>query len=115
MSEAFPITIFHNPDCGTSRNTLAMIKAAGYAPTVIEYLKVGWTPRQLAELLAAMDAAPRDILREKARRPQSLDCWRQARPMIRFSTPWLRIRSSLAGRSSRRRRASNSVGRLKSC
>jgi arsenate reductase len=65
MSEAFPITIFHNPDCGTSRNTLAMIKAAGYAPTVIEYLKVGWTPRQLAELLAAMDAAPRDILREK--------------------------------------------------
>ena len=65
MTDAFPITIFHNPDCGTSRNTLAMIKAAGYAPTVIEYLKTGWTPGQLAELLEAMDATPRDILREK--------------------------------------------------
>jgi arsenate reductase len=65
MSNAFPITIFHNPDCGTSRNTLAMIEAAGYAPTVIEYLKAGWTPGQLAELLAGMGAAPRDVLREK--------------------------------------------------
>ena len=65
MTDAFPVIIFHNPSCGTSRNTLAMIEAAGYTPTVIEYLKAGWTPGRLAELLAAMDAAPRDILREK--------------------------------------------------
>ncbi len=61
----FPITIFHNPDCGTSRNTLAMIQAAGYAPEVIEYLRTGWTRRQLEGLLAAMNKRPRDLLREK--------------------------------------------------
>ena len=61
----FPITIFHNPACGTSRNSLAMIRAAGYEPTVIEYLKAGWTRQQLDELLAAMRLRPRDILREK--------------------------------------------------
>lgn len=65
MSAEFPITIFHNPNCGTSRNVLAMIRAAGYEPTVVEYLKVGWTHRQLRELLAAMSLRPRDILREK--------------------------------------------------
>jgi arsenate reductase len=65
MNDNFPITIFHNPDCGTSRNTLAMIRAAGYAPTVIEYLKAGWTRPQLERLLADMGARPRDILREK--------------------------------------------------
>ena len=65
MSE-FPITIFHNPACGTSRNTVAMVQAAGYAPQVIEYLKTGWTKAQLRDLLAAMGARPpRDILREK--------------------------------------------------
>jgi arsenate reductase (glutaredoxin) len=61
----FPITIYHNPACGTSRNALAMIQAAGYAPTVIEYLDVGWTRPQLEELLTAMHARARDILREK--------------------------------------------------
>jgi arsenate reductase len=65
MTDAFPITIYHNPDCGTSRNALAMIEAAGYAPHVVEYRKVGWTRAQLDELLAAMDAQPRDVLREK--------------------------------------------------
>ena len=59
------ITIFHNPACGTSRNTLAMIRAAGCEPTVVEYLHTGWTRPQLEELLAAMQARPRDILREK--------------------------------------------------
>jgi arsenate reductase len=59
----FPVTIYHNPACGTSRNTLAMIRAAGYEPTVVEYLKTGWTRRQLEELLAAMQARPRAILR----------------------------------------------------
>ena len=61
----FPITIFHNPSCGTSRNALAMIRAGGYAPTVIEYLQTGWTRPQLDRLLAEMNARARDILREK--------------------------------------------------
>jgi arsenate reductase len=61
----FAVTIFHNPACGTSRNTLAMIRAAGYEPTVVEYLKAGWTRQKLVELLAAMQARPRAILRAK--------------------------------------------------
>ena len=65
MSEAFPITIYHNPGCGTSRNTLAMIEAAGYAPEVVEYLKVGWTRERLESLMSALGVRPRDILREK--------------------------------------------------
>jgi len=65
MSDAFPVTIYHNPDCGTSRNTLAMIEAAGYAPRVIDYRRAGWTRALLGELLAAMGATPRAILRDK--------------------------------------------------
>ncbi len=61
----FPVTIYHNPDCGTSRNTLAMIEAAGYAPAIVEYRRTGWTRPLLDELLAAMGAGPRDLLREK--------------------------------------------------
>jgi arsenate reductase len=61
----FPITIYHNPACGTSRNALAMIEAAGYAPTVVEYLKAGWTRDQLQDLTAAMGVTARDLLREK--------------------------------------------------
>jgi len=64
MSE-FPITLYHNPDCGTSRNALAMIEAAGYRPHVVEYLKAGWTRPQLDQLLAATGLRPRDLLREK--------------------------------------------------
>jgi arsenate reductase-like glutaredoxin family protein len=41
------ITIYHNPDCGTSRNVLGVIEAAGYKPVVVEYLKSGWTLGQL--------------------------------------------------------------------
>jgi arsenate reductase len=65
VSGEFPITIYHNPDCGTSRNALAMIEAAGYALAVIDYRKTGWTRPVLDRLLAAMGAKPRDILREK--------------------------------------------------
>ena len=65
MSDEFPITVFHNPDCGTSRNVLAMIRAAGYEPTVVEYLKTGWTRPQLEGLIATMGAKPRDLLRAK--------------------------------------------------
>ena len=66
MSEpAFPIAIFHNPACGTSRNTLAMIRAAGYEPAVVEYLQAGWTREQLLHLLGEMKVGPKNILREK--------------------------------------------------
>ena len=61
----FPVTIYHNPACGTSRDTLARIRAAGYAPTVVEYLKAGWTRPQLESLFAAMGVRPREALREK--------------------------------------------------
>ena len=61
----FPITIYHNPGCGTSRNALAMIEAAGYRPNVVEYRLTGWTRPQLEDLLAAMGARPGDLLREK--------------------------------------------------
>ncbi len=61
----FRITIYHNPDCGTSRNALAMIRDVGYEPSVVEYRKIGWTRELLDRLLAAMGAKPRDILREK--------------------------------------------------
>ncbi|HWI87540.1 MAG TPA: arsenate reductase (glutaredoxin) [Sphingomonas sp.] len=63
--EYFPIVIHHNPACGTSRNTLAMIESAGYAPTVVEYLETGWTSPQLQGLLAVMGLRPRDIMRTK--------------------------------------------------
>jgi len=65
MSDTFPVTVYHNPACGTSRNALEMIRQAGYTPTVIEYLKTGWTRAKLDELLAALALSPRDILREK--------------------------------------------------
>lgn len=60
---SFQVVIHHNPDCGTSRNVLAMIKAAGYNPVVIEYLKEGWALPQLLALFAAADLTPRDALR----------------------------------------------------
>lgn len=57
------IVIHHNPDCGTSRNVLAIIEASGETPIVIEYLKTGWTRSQLAALFAAADLTPRTALR----------------------------------------------------
>ena len=57
------IAIHHNPDCGTSRNVLAIIKASGEPPVVIEYLETGWTRPQLLALFAAADLTPRTALR----------------------------------------------------
>lgn len=57
--------IYHNPGCGTSRNTLAMIKASGETPEVIEYLKNPPSRERLLELLAMMQITPRDLLRRK--------------------------------------------------
>ncbi|ARP64525.1 arsenate reductase (glutaredoxin) [Mesorhizobium sp. M7A.F.Ca.US.001.01.1.1] len=59
------ITIYHNPDCGTSRNTLAMIRQSGEEPEVIEYLKTPPSRERLVELIAAMGITPRALLREK--------------------------------------------------
>ena len=57
------VVIYHNPDCGTSRNVLAIIRASGDEPTVIEYLQTGWTIPQLHGLFAAADLTPREALR----------------------------------------------------
>ena len=61
----FPVTIFHNPACGTSRNVVSMVEAAGYRPEVVEYLKAGWTADQLSALFAEAGLTPREAMREK--------------------------------------------------
>ncbi|MGY3489810.1 arsenate reductase [Bradyrhizobium sp. USDA 4011] len=58
------ITIYHNPDCGTSRNTLAMIRQSGEEPEIVEYLKTPPSRDKLIALIAAMGMAPRALLRE---------------------------------------------------
>lgn len=58
------IVIHHNPDCGTSRNVLALIRAAGYDPVVVDYLKEGWTCSQLLALFAAAGLKPSEALRK---------------------------------------------------
>lgn len=57
------IVIHHNPDCGTSRTTLAIIRAIGAEPVVIEYLQTGWTRPQLLGLFASAGLTPRQALR----------------------------------------------------
>lgn len=59
------VTIYHNPDCGTSRNTLALIRHAGIEPKVIEYLKTPPTREQLVRLIDEAMLRPREALREK--------------------------------------------------
>jgi arsenate reductase (glutaredoxin) len=59
------VTIYHNPACGTSRNTLAMIRQSGEEPVVIEYLKDPPTRARLVELLKAMGVSARELLRQK--------------------------------------------------
>ncbi|MER3054569.1 arsenate reductase (glutaredoxin) [Xanthomonas hortorum] len=59
------LTIYHNPACGTSRNTLEMMRQSGEDPEVIEYLQTPPTREKLVELIAAMGIAPRDLLRQK--------------------------------------------------
>ncbi len=59
------ITIFHNPNCGTSRSVLATLRAAGETPTVVDYVKAGWTPSQLESLFRAAGLTPRQALRAK--------------------------------------------------
>ncbi|MGJ7040900.1 arsenate reductase [Shinella sp. BE166] len=65
MKSAIDIIIYHNPDCGTSRNTLAMIRNAGIEPHVVEYLKTPPSRAMLEELIGRMGIVARDLLREK--------------------------------------------------
>ena len=59
------ITIYHNPDCGTSRNTLGLIRNSGEEPQIIEYLKTPPSRDALRDLVARMGITVRDLLREK--------------------------------------------------
>jgi arsenate reductase (glutaredoxin) len=59
------VTIYHNPECGTSRNALALIRSAGIEPTVVEYLKTPPDRATLQSLLTQMNMTPRELLREK--------------------------------------------------
>jgi len=59
------VIIYHNPDCGTSRNTLAMIRNAGVEPHVIEYLKTPPSREMMIQLIARMGIPVRELLREK--------------------------------------------------
>ena len=62
---SFPVTIYHNPDCGTSRNTLALIRHAGIEPIVVEYLKTPPTKAGLSKMIADAGLTIRDAIREK--------------------------------------------------
>jgi arsenate reductase len=65
MTEPVLVTIYHNANCGTSRNTLALIRNAGIEPTVIEYLKTPPDRATLVDLVRRMGMRPRELLREK--------------------------------------------------
>lgn len=66
------VVIYHNPACGTSRNTLQLLRDKGVEPKVVEYLKEGWTRDQLEALTARMGVRPRDILRERGTKAAEL-------------------------------------------
>lgn len=65
--------IYHNPKCGTSRNTLAMIEASGETPAIIEYLKTPPDRNRLMELITMMGITPRELLRQKGTPYDELD------------------------------------------
>lgn len=65
MSAPIDVIIYHNPDCGTSRNTLGLIRNAGLEPHVIEYLKSPPTRELLSQLIERMGVSVREVLREK--------------------------------------------------
>src|SRR3990167_5714932 len=62
------MVIYHNPDCGTSRNTLSLLRDKGLEPTVVEYLTTGWSRQQLEALTLRMGVSAREILRERGTR-----------------------------------------------
>src|SRR5262245_47982354 len=66
MAKAFPVTIYHNPKCSTSKQVLEMIEEAGHKPQIVEYIKAGWTKAQLKSLFADAGLTPRAAMRKKA-------------------------------------------------
>jgi len=66
------VVIYHNPNCGTSRNTLALLREKGLDPKVVEYLKVGWTREQLQELIKRSGGSARDLLRGRGTKAEEL-------------------------------------------
>lgn len=58
-----PVTIYHNPQCSTSRKTLELIREAGIEPIIVDYRRAGWTQSLLKSLFKAMNLRPRDLLR----------------------------------------------------
>ena len=66
MAKSFPVTIYHNPKCTTSKQVLEMIEGAGHKPQVVEYIKTGWTKSQLKQLFADASLTPREAMRKKA-------------------------------------------------
>ncbi len=64
MSAYFSIVVHHNPECGTSRNVVEIIRAAGHEPVMVEYLQPGWTRPQLLALRAAAGLTPRAALQQ---------------------------------------------------
>lgn len=65
LDPAVPITIYHNPDCGTSRNTLALIRNSGVEPVIVEYLRTPPGRDRLVELIGMLGVPVRDVLRRK--------------------------------------------------
>jgi len=73
MVQEQDVTIYHNPNCGTSRNTLALIRNAGIEPKIVEYLKTPPDRATLEEIISRMGIAPRDLLRERGTPYAELD------------------------------------------
>ncbi len=66
------VTIYHNPACGTSRNTLALLREKGVEPRVVEYLKAGWTREQLQDLIARSGLTAHQMLRVRGTNAEAL-------------------------------------------
>ncbi len=66
------VTIYHNPACGTSRNTLALLREKGVEPTIVEYLKAGWTKAQLEHLFRTIGVSAHEALRVRGTRAHEL-------------------------------------------
>ena len=82
------VTIFHNRDCGTSRNVLALIRNSGEEPDIIEYLKTPPSREGLVGLVGRMGVGVRGLLREKGTPTSSSDLSTRACPTKRCSTRW---------------------------
>ena len=67
------VTIYHNPRCSKSRQTLALIEDKGITPEIVEYLDTPPTPVQLKEILGLLDMGPRDLMRKKEAKEAGLD------------------------------------------